>query len=88
MSDTYTVAALAERYGVSVDTVRRWIGSGELGAVCVSADKASKRPKYVVTAAALAAFEAAREAGQSKPRRTPRRRVRVPPGTIRLVGGY
>jgi predicted site-specific integrase-resolvase len=46
-------------YRVSVHTVLAWIRSGELRAVNVAR---GPRPRWIITEAALAAFEAARSA--------------------------
>jgi excisionase family DNA binding protein len=68
----YTTADIARRYRVSEDKVRRWITSGELRAINTSSTRCG-RPRYVVTADALAAFEAGRSAAPPpKPPRRPR----------------
>ena len=51
-----TVADLARRYRVSPDKVRAWIARGELKAVNTAAALCG-RPRWVVPADALAAFE-------------------------------
>jgi hypothetical protein len=68
----FVVADLARRYRVGEDKVRYWIKKGILRAVNTS-DAACARPRYVVTAEALAEFELARRAA-TEPPRTPRRR--------------
>ena len=55
-----TVEAIAERYTVSAGTVLGWIKTGQLKAVNVGRAPGSKRPRWRVSAAALAAFEEAR----------------------------
>jgi len=68
-----TVADLARRYRVSPDKVRAWISRGELAAVNVASALCGK-PRWVVTAEALAAFERARAGGPPpKPQRRRRR---------------
>jgi excisionase family DNA binding protein len=67
-----TVADVARRYRVGEDKVRRWIRSGELPAINTSSTRCG-RPRYVVTADALAAFEAGRSpATPPKPKRRKR----------------
>ncbi len=56
-----TVTEVAKRYRVSPDKVRGWIKSGELPAVNTGATLCGK-PRYVVTADGLAAFEKRRSA--------------------------
>jgi hypothetical protein len=51
-----TVEATADFLKVSTKTVRAKIKSGELVGKCVSRDPNSLRPRYVVTAEALAAY--------------------------------
>jgi hypothetical protein len=66
---------VARRYRVGEDKVRRWIARGELAAVNTAAVLSGK-PRWVVTAEALAEFERKRRGGPSpKPQR---RRRRVP----------
>ena len=55
----YTTADVARRYRVSEDKVRAWIRLGELRAVNTSANLCG-RPRWIVSAEALAAFEARR----------------------------
>jgi excisionase family DNA binding protein len=57
-----TVGEIAERYGVTEHTVLGWIRSGELKAVNVGRRAGSKKPRWRVSQAAVAAFEAARSA--------------------------
>jgi len=70
----YTVADLARRFRVGEDKIRRWILSGELKALNVASSLCG-RPRFVVTANALAEFEKRRTAGP--PPKAPRRRKRV-----------
>lgn len=68
-----TVAEVAARYRVGQDKVRGWIRSGELAAIN-TATVLCGRPRWVVTADALAAFERRRAGGapQTKARRRKR----------------
>ena len=70
----YTVADLAARLRVSPDKIRLWIAKGELAAVNTAAALCG-RPRWVVSAEGLAAFEARRAAA---PPPKPRRRRRQP----------
>ena len=56
------VAEVAERFGVSAETVTGWIRAGELRAVNVSRSRTSKKPRWRVSALAIEAFEASRTA--------------------------
>jgi hypothetical protein len=68
-----TVEDVARRYRVSPDKVRGWISRGELRAVNTAAVLCG-RPRWVVTAESLAAFERLRTGGPApKPQRRPRR---------------
>jgi hypothetical protein len=67
-----TVRDVAARYRVSPDKVRLWIVRGELAAINTASLRCGK-PRYVVTADALAAFERRRACGQT-PRPTRRRK--------------
>ena len=60
----HTVADVAARYRVGADKVRKWIEIGELTAVNTAASLCG-RPRWVVSAEALAAFEAARAGGRA-----------------------
>lgn len=78
MPDTSTTSGLttrdiARRYRVGEDKVRSWIRRGELAAIN-TADVRSAKPRFVVTAEALAAFERARSA--APPPKTARRKKR------------
>jgi excisionase family DNA binding protein len=70
-----TVAEVAQRYRVSPDKVRTWIKRGELAAIN-TADRRCARPRFVVTAEALASFEQGRQAAAPPPR-PPRRKKRT-----------
>ncbi len=70
----FTTAEVAKRYRVGEDKVRGWIRRGELLAVNTSATMSGK-PRWVVTAEALADFEKRRAGGQ--PPKPERRRCRT-----------
>jgi transposase len=73
----YTVADMARRYRVSPDKVRRWIERGELKALN-TATALCGRPRWVVTAEALAEFERRRAGGPApKPARRRKRTATV-----------
>ena len=72
MTKTVTPSVVAERYGCKPETVIGWIRAGELRAIDVSS-KGSKKPRFRIDEADLAAFEAGRVVGQ-KPTKKPRRR--------------
>jgi uncharacterized protein YjcR len=69
MPDTFSVADVAERYGVSARTVVSWIRGNELSAVDCSRKTGSKKKRWRVTEAAIAAFEALRSPASPKARR-------------------
>jgi excisionase family DNA binding protein len=54
---TLTVHGVAERYGVGEHTVLAWIRTGELRAINCGRRPGSKKPRWRITAEALAAFE-------------------------------
>jgi hypothetical protein len=70
-----TVAELAKRYRVGEDKVRAWIARGELAAINTAAVLCGK-PRWVVTAEALAAFERRRAAPAPTPRPARKRKKR------------
>jgi excisionase family DNA binding protein len=65
---------LCDRYGVGEHTVLGWIRSGELRAVNVGRRHGAKKPRWRVTAEALAAFELARTTTPPPPRTQRRKR--------------
>jgi hypothetical protein len=69
-----TVADVARRYRVGEDKVRGWIARGELAAIN-TATALCGRPRWVILADALAAFEKRRASG---PTPKPPRRKRNP----------
>ena len=76
MSDrTYTPDEIAERFGVSPETVMAWLRAGELGGLNVSRSANSKKPRYRITSASLAAFEAARAVTPPAPRAARRKQA-------------
>ena len=72
-----TVRDLVERFAVGEHTVLGWIRRGELRAIDVSRNRGGK-PRWRISAEALAAFELARTA--SPP--LPRTRRRKPPAEV------
>jgi excisionase family DNA binding protein len=77
MSGTLSVKNVSERFGVSAHTVLAWIKSGELRAVNVGRRPGARKPRWRITADALAAFEALRSAAPTPPRAQRRRRRRA-----------
>lgn len=71
-----TVADIAKRFRVSPDKVRAWIRRGELNAIN-TADQRCFRPRFVVTADALADFERSRQAATPDAPKPPRRKKRT-----------
>jgi transposase len=59
---TYSVKDIQDRFGVGEQTVLGWIRTGELKAINVSRRAGAKKPRWRITDAALAAFEALRTA--------------------------
>jgi excisionase family DNA binding protein len=69
---SYTVPEAARHLRVGETKVRHWIASGELTAIN-TASALCRRPRYVVTAEAMAAFERRRSgAAPPKPKRQKR----------------
>lgn len=68
-----TPPMLAKLWGISSDKILHWIRTGELQAVNVATDRSS-RPRYLIDAQAIKAFEAARSI---QPVRTTSRRKRI-----------
>jgi hypothetical protein len=64
---------VAERYGVTIDQVQRWIASGDLVAIVANRKLGMKKPRYRISLAALEAFEALRSAAPAPKKR--RRKV-------------
>lgn len=64
MSVTFSTAELAERYGVNISKVGEWIRNGELRALNVAQTINGHRPRYRITAEAVAEFERRRTVGQ------------------------
>ena len=62
-----TVKEVAERYGVSEHTVLSWIKCTEMRAIDVSRKRGGK-PRWRITAEALAAFELSRTPSPPPPR--------------------
>lgn len=71
-----TVADVAQRYRVSPDKVRAWIKRGELVAIN-TADRRCGRPRFVVPADALDAFERRRAAATPEAPKPQRRKREI-----------
>lgn len=69
---SYTVGEVAKIEAVHEETVKFWIRSGELTAHNASANPKSRKPRWRVTDADLAAFRLARQNGATVP--TPKRK--------------
>lgn len=63
-----TIRDLTERYGVGEHTVLGWIRSGELRAINCGRRPGAKKPRWRITAEALAAFELCRTHNPPPPR--------------------
>ena len=74
LASGFTVADLAARYRVGEDKVRAWIKAGELKALNTSSTLCA-RPRYVVTADALEAFERRRSVTPPPKTKTRRRKA-------------
>lgn len=75
----HTLDAVAKALQVSVDTVAAWVRRGELRAVNVSRDRASRKPRWRVRETDLEGFLSGREVAPDSPRqmlRTTRKRGR------------
>jgi excisionase family DNA binding protein len=81
MGKTLSVRDLCERYGVSEHTVLAWINSGEMQAINVSRRGGAKKPRWRISEGAIEAFEVARTAAPTQPRK--RRKAR-PPDVIKF----
>lgn len=76
MTEKFTLAQVAEKWGVSPETVRGWIHSGELAALVINPH--ARRKAYRVDAAALVDFEDRRRVSAVKiPRRAKRPQYKV-----------
>jgi hypothetical protein len=69
----YAPKAVAQRYGVTVQSVLWWIHAGELRAINVGRVPGAKRARWKISEEALAAFEE-RRAKTPPPPRTSRKR--------------
>jgi excisionase family DNA binding protein len=76
---TYSVKDLCERFGIGEHTILAWIRCGELRAVNVGRSLRAKKPRWRITAEALAAFEQQRTPAPPLPRT---RRKRQPADII------
>jgi excisionase family DNA binding protein len=79
---TFTIAQVAEKYGVNASTVLSWIKSGDLPAINVGRSIAKKKPRWRVTASALEQFEQLRTATPPPPPAP--RRTRKKPNVIQF----
>ena len=64
MPCTYTVRDVCDRFGVHEQSVLQWIRSGELVAVNVGREPGKQKPRWRITAEALADFEDKRKSAQ------------------------
>jgi hypothetical protein len=64
----FTIGYVMKRHSVGRGTVKAWIAAKELAAINVSRSPGSRRPRWRISAEALAAFEATRTAGVPAPR--------------------
>jgi transposase len=65
---TYDVNDIMRRYNVTQHTVLGWIASGELKAINVGTVPGKRKPRWRITEAAIAEFEAQRATTPTKPR--------------------
>ncbi len=77
---TYSPADLAERYKCKPEKVIAWIRAGELAVVNVG--NGTRKPRWRVTAEALADFERRRASPAPAAAKATRRRRRAPAGII------
>jgi len=69
MSDhALTIREVAERFAVGERTVTGWIRAGELRAINCGRRQGSKKPRWRITAEAIAAFELLRTPNPPPPR--------------------
>jgi excisionase family DNA binding protein len=80
-----TVSEVASQYGVTEITVLGWINSGELKAINVGRTPGKKKPRWRISAAAVAEFED-RRSSESRPaeRASDRRRNKRPSQIVDL----
>ena len=79
---SYTLAQVAERWGISLSSVLMLVYSGDLPAIDV-ATKPAKRSRYIVLAEDLAEFELKRRSPPPEPKPERRkRRIKIPGGVI------
>lgn len=74
---SYALAEIAESLGVCVETVARWVASGEMRAVNVSRDRRSRKPRLRVLQADLDQFLSARATDHGAELQPLKRRRRV-----------
>ena len=75
VSRALTVREVAERYAVTEHGVLAWIRSGELRAINCGRRPGAKKPRWRVTADALAAFELLRTPSPPPPRTRRRNQI-------------
>ena len=64
----HSIKELCERFSVGEHTVLAWIRSGELRAINVGRRPGAKKPRWRITAEALASFELVRTHSPPPPR--------------------
>jgi hypothetical protein len=70
-----TPPALAKRYGVAPEKILAWIRAGELVAINIAA-RLGGRPRYVISANAVEAFELARSS--QRPAKNIPKKIKMP----------
>ena len=73
-SQLLTTKEVAHRYGIAERTVKELIYKGELAALNLSRNAKSSRPRWRITEAALAEFEAKRTSSGPAPRAARRKK--------------
>jgi excisionase family DNA binding protein len=71
----YTVKAVAEKLGVQIHAVLRWISKGEIAATNLARDAAGQRPRWRIAEQALAEFLERRTKQPPLPRSPRRKRL-------------
>jgi hypothetical protein len=77
----YTPPDVARRYAVAIEKVYGWIATGQLRAINVASSLSLRRPRWRISEADLAEFEARRTAAQPVPTK-PRPRRKKEDGLI------
>jgi len=81
IKEHYSLQEIADRWGVSHSTVLTHVYGGELRAIDVSTNPRGKS-RYIVPTESLEAFEAARATPPPEQPAAPRKRVRIPAGSV------